>query len=182
MKIREAPRLSKTLRKPRRTTQIVFGERQRLKSALDSIRSSGMPKAQRTAESKVLKRMIARRDQELNRITPAWDRKIRRARNAQTSRRALMRLAQAVPEEDYLLARVLTEHPKAPGELLESFAGYPYAAVRENVARHPNTPPELLARLARKRGEPLWKLVGCNPSAPADLRVRLRARMQGQSG
>lgn len=182
MKIREAHRLSKTSRKFRRSTQIVFGERQHLKSVLDSLRRSGVPPAQRMAESKVLKRLIARRDLELNRLNPAWDRKIRRARNARTSPRELMRLAQAIPEDDYLLARVLTEHPKAPGDLLESFAGHPYAAVRENVARHPNTPPELLVQLARKRGEPLWKLVGCNPSAPADLRVRLRARMQGQSG
>lgn len=182
MKIREAPHLSKTSGKFRRTSQIVFGERQHLKSVLESIRRSGMPRTQRTAESRNLTRLIARRDQELNRINPAWDRKMRRARNAKTSARGLVRLAQVVPEDDYLLARVLTEHPRAPGELRQVFAVHAYAAVRENVARHPNTPSELLARMARKRGEPLWKLVACNPSAPADLRVLLLARMQGQSG
>jgi hypothetical protein len=87
-------------------------------------------------------------------------------------------MAVSMPRDDYLLARVLSEHPQAPGELLAHLTSHPYGAVRENVARHPHTPPDVLRKLAEDGREPLWFLVACNPSTPSELRDRLRARMR----
>ena len=122
--------------------------------------------------------MIAARTEDLNRFSPAWDRKFQQARNPQTTSQKLLRIGSALHADDYLLARVLTEHAEAPPELLEHLASHPYAAVRENVARHPRTPAAVLRAMAEDAHEPLWFLVACNPSAPSDLRDRLRERMK----
>jgi hypothetical protein len=117
----------------------------------------------------------------LNRINPGWDKKFAQARNPKTPGKELLRLAKSLPPNDYLLARVLTEHAEAPPELLALLSTHPYSAVRENVARHPHTSPEILSRMAEDSNEPLWFLVACNPSTPSELRDRLRARMQQAS-
>lgn len=136
-------------RKIHRGTQVIFGERQRLREVLGSIRRApsrrrgtgwgGRTHTRRRAETKSLEKLIQARTEELNNINPAWDRKFEKARNAQTSPQELLHLASALPADDYLLARTLAEHPEAPPELLGQLAGHPYSAVRENVARHPRS-------------------------------------------
>lgn len=130
------------------------------------------------AEVSQLKHLIHVRTRELNAINPGWDKKFKQARDARTPAKTLLHISASLPDDDYLLARVLSEHAQAPAEMLARFASHPYAAVRENVARHPHTPPQVLAAMAEDASEPLWFLVACNPSTPADLRERLRARMQ----
>ncbi len=164
-----------------RGSQVIFGERQHLQEVLRSVERAALPRARKQAEIKQLRRLIRARTEELNRINISWDQKFKKARNPRTSSRQLLRLAMSPNQDDYLLARVLTEHREAPGELLEHFASHAYAAVRENVARHPHTPPEVLRKLAERSSEPLWFLVACNPSAPSDLRQRLRNRMRQMS-
>lgn len=161
-----------------RGSQVVFGERQHLQEVLRSVKRATLPRGRKQTEIRQLTKLIRARTKELNRIYPAWDRKFKKAHDPNTSQQELLRLATALSQEDYLLARVLTEHPDSPGELLDHLASHPYSAVRENVARHPHTPPAVLRRLAEKSHEPLWFLVACNPSAPHDLRDRLRMRMQ----
>ena len=165
-------------RKMFRGTQLIFGERKHLLEVLRSIRSAKIPRPRKQTETRLLTKLIAARTEELNQITPAWDRKFKQAQNAQTTAHDLLRLATTLSPDDYLIARVLTEHAEAPPELLGRMAAHPYAAVRENVARHPHTPPEVLRALAEQTTEPLWFLVACNPSTPSDLRERLRARMR----
>jgi Leucine rich repeat variant len=165
-------------RKVFRGSQLIFGERKHLLEVLGSIRSAKLPRARKQNETRLLKKLIAARTDELNRITPGWDRKFIGAQDPKASARDLLRIAAALSPHDYLLARVLTEHAEAPPELLEQMASHSYSAVRENVARHPRTPPEVLRKLAEQANEPLWFLVACNPSTPADLRERLRARMR----
>jgi Rad3-related DNA helicase len=167
-----------TAQKIHRVSQVIFGERQHLAEVLRSLRAAKLPRARREREVRTLERLIAERTRELNGITPGWDRKFKKAHDPRASSRELLRLAAALSSEDYLLARVLTEHAEAPLELLERMASHPYSAVRENVARHPKTPEPVLRELAESKNEPLWFLVACNPSTPADLRDRLRARMQ----
>jgi hypothetical protein len=161
-----------------RGSQVVFGERAHLQEVLRSVQHAQLPRARKLTEIRQLKRMIAVRTQDLNRFTLAWDRKVQKARNPQTSSGTLLQIASALHEDDYLLARLLTEHAEAPPELLEHLASHPYGAVRENVARHPHTPVAILRALAEDASEPLWFLVACNPSAPSDLRDRLRERMK----
>jgi hypothetical protein len=161
-----------------RGSQVIFGERHHLEEVLGSIELAPLPRTRKQAESRQLAKLIRARTEELNRINPAWDRKFRKARNPKTTSRELLSLAASAAPDDYLLARVVTEHPEAPGELLEHMASHPYAAVRENVARHPRTPPHLLRKLAEDTKEPLWFLVACNPSTPHELRERLRKRMR----
>lgn len=165
-------------RKVFRGTQLVFGERKHLQEVLRSLTSARLPRARKQREARALRKLIAARTEELNRIAPRWDRKFQRAQDPRTPPRELERMAEELSPSDYLLARVLSEHAEAPPQLLERLASHPYAAVRENVARHPCTPPETLRRMAEDAREPLWFLVACNPSAPLDLRERLRARMQ----
>lgn len=157
---------------------MVFGERSHLQEVLRSIQRAKLPRARKQTEIRQLTRLIRARTEELNRMNPSWDRKFKKARNPRTSSQELLRTAMSLSSDDYLLARVLAEHPEAPAEMLEYFAGHPYAAVRENVARHPRTPEAVLRRMAEESREPLWFLVACNPSTPEDLRARLRARMQ----
>lgn len=161
-----------------RGSQLIFGERAHLEDVLQSVQKAKLSAKRRQSETRILKKLIQSRTQELNRITPDWDRKFKEARNPNTPPQALLRLARSLSQDDYLLARVLTEHHEAPSEMLVLFATHPYAAVRENVARHPNTPPHVLHLMAEDAREPLWFLVACNPSTPQDLRERLQTRMQ----
>ena len=165
-------------KKVHRGTQVIFGERQHLQEVLRSVQRARLPRVRKPSEVRQLTALIRARTEELNRINPAWDRKYRRAQNPATDSRDLLRLAVSLPQDDFLLARVLTEHAQAPAELLEHLASHPYHAARENVARHPHTPTNVLRRLAENASEPLWFLVACNPSTPNDLREKLRARMK----
>jgi hypothetical protein len=166
------------IKKIHRGSQVVFGERAHLQEVLRSVQRAQLPRARKLAEIRQLKRMIETRTQDLNRFSPAWNRKFQQARNPQTTSQQLLRMGSALHADDYLLARVLTEHAEAPPELLEHLASHPYPAVRENVARHPRTPAAVLLAMAEDANEPLWFLVACNPSAPSDLRNRLRERMK----
>jgi hypothetical protein len=166
------------IKKIHRGSQVVFGERAHLQEVLRSVESAQLPRARKQVEIRQLKRMITARTQDLNRFSPAWDRKFQQARNPRTTAQELLRIGSALHGEDYLLARVLTEHAEAPPELLEHLGSHPYAAVRENVARHPHTPTSVLRAMAELANEPLWFLVACNPSTPTDLRDRLRERMK----
>ncbi|HEV2233146.1 MAG TPA: hypothetical protein VGV68_07060 [Terriglobia bacterium] len=161
-----------------RGTQSILGERQHLQEVLRSLRKASIAAVRKRAEVRQLSKLIKIRTQELNRINPGWDKKFKKAGDSKTTAKELLRLAISLPQEDYLLARLLTEHAQAPAELLKHFADHPYAAVRENVARHPRTPPDTLQKMAEDSSEPLWFLVACNPATPSDLRERLRARMQ----
>ena len=165
-------------KKIHRGSQVVFGERAHLQEVLRSIQQAQMPRARKLAEVRDLKRMIAVRTQDLNGFCAAWDRKFQQARDPQTTSQKLVRMGSTLHKDDYLLARVLTEHAEAPPELLQHLASHPYAAVRENVARHPRTPADVLRAMADDSSEPLWFLVACNPSTPPDLRDRLRERMK----
>jgi hypothetical protein len=165
-------------RKIHRGSQVIFGERQKLGEVLRSVQHARLSRARKQSEIRHLKALIRARTEELNRINPHWDRTFRKGQNPHTTARELLRLTETLPADDYLLARVLTEHPNTPGEALARLAAHPYPAVRESVARHPHTPHEVLRRLAEKADEPLWILVACNPSTPADLRQPLRARMR----
>jgi hypothetical protein len=166
------------IKKIHRGSQVVFGERAHLQEVLRSVQQADLPRARKLAEIRQLKRMIAVRSQDLNHFSSAWDRKFQQARDPQTTSEKLLRMGSTLHPEDYLLARVLTEHAEAPPELLEHLASYPYAAVRENVARHPRTPAAVLRAMAEDSHEPLWFLVACNPSTPSELRDRLRERMK----
>ena len=170
------------IEKIHRGSQVVFGERAHLQEVLRSVQHAPLPRTRKLGEIRQLKRLIAERTQDLNRFSPAWDRKFREARNPQTTSRKLLQMGSGLHADDYLLARVLTEHAEAPPELLEHLASHPYAAVRENVARHPHTPATILRSMAEDANEPLWFLVACNPSAPSDLRDRLRERMKHGPG
>lgn len=161
-----------------RGTQLIFGERKHLLEVLRSIQSAKIPRARKQSEARQLEKLIAARSDELNQITPRWDRKFKKAQDPKTTARDLLRLASSLSPDDFLMARVLTEHAEAPPEMLERMASHPYAAVRENVARHPHTPASVLGKLAEESNEPLWFLVACNPSAPQELRERLRTRMR----
>lgn len=164
--------------KPFRGSQVIFGERRHLEQVLESVGRGRGPSEVRRAETRLLKKLIQARTAELNSINPAWDRKFARANSPSTGVKELMRMGARLPQEDYLLARALSEHPAAPAALLEGLADHPYAAVRESVARHPRTPARVLDRLAKNPREPLWFLVACNPSAPPELSGRLRERLR----
>jgi hypothetical protein len=166
-------------KKIHRGSQVIFGERQKLSEVLRTVQKArSMSRERKLKETRQLKALILARSEELNRINPHWDRKFRKGQDPNLTGRDLLRLASPLPPDDYLLARVLTDHRNAPAELLVRLADHPYDAVRENVARHPQTPQEVLRRLAEKGDESLWILVACNPSTPADLRDPLRARMR----
>jgi Leucine rich repeat variant len=168
-------------RKIFRGSQLIFGERKHLQEVLRSVEAAKLPRSRKLSEIRQLKKLIDARTAELNRITPDWDRKFKKAQNSKTTARDLLRLASSLSPNDYLMARALTEHGEAPPELLARMASHPYSAVRENVARHPHTPAETLRKLAEDSLEPLWFLVACNPSTPLELREQLRARMREAS-
>lgn len=168
--------------KVHRGSQVIFGERQHLREVLASVRAANLTRARKQKELRQLKALIDARTDELNHISPAWDRRYRQALDATSNPQALLKLAATLAKDDFLLARALTEHVNAPAEILLQLATHPYHAVRENVARHPGTLAETLRSLAANGNEPLWFLVACNPSAPVDLRERLRARMRSTAG
>lgn len=165
-----------------RGSQVIFGERQRLREVLESLRAAKLPRTRKLKEVRQLQALIEARTKELDQISSAWDRRYRQALDPASSSSRLLRLCATLQRDDYLLARALTEHPNAPGELLNQLSSHPYHAVRENVARHPQTSPETLHRLAQESSEPLWFLVACNPSTPTDLRDRLRSRLRETPG
>jgi hypothetical protein len=167
-----------TAKKIHRGSQVIFGERQKLGEVLRSVQRARLPRARKESGIRHLKALIRARTEELNRINLHWERTFRKGQNPHTTARNLLRLTETLPAGDYLLARVLTQHPNTPGEALAQLPAHPYPAVRENVARHSHTPHDVLRRLAEKGDEPLWILVGCNRSTPADLRQPLRARMR----
>jgi hypothetical protein len=168
--------------KVHRGSQVIFGERQKLREVLDSLRSAKLPRARKQKELSQLQSLIQARTDELNRIHSAWDRRYRQSLDPASSAQVLLKLAATLASDDFLLARALAEHANAPAEVLAQLATHPYHAVRENVARHPGTPAETLIKLAKDEHEPLWFLVACNPSTPAELRERLRARMRSTAG
>ncbi|HSA93166.1 MAG TPA: hypothetical protein VLE48_09170 [Terriglobales bacterium] len=166
----------------KRTSQIVFGERQHLSSVLDSILRFGSISERVAREKLALDELIAARTAELNRINPDWDQKLKKARDANTSADELAEMAQNTPADDYLLLRTLAEHPNTPSSVLSLLAQHSYDAVKENVARHPNTHPKTLEKLAADPTRPLWFLVACNPATPEELREQLKQRMWQEAG
>lgn len=168
----------------KRTSQIVFGERQHLLRVLDSIERTQSPGSRLDQERQALERLIHARTMELGAINPDWDQKIAVVLTASTDAHTLHELAADAPAEDYYLLRLISEHPKTPAKTLKVLGRHEYAAIRENVARHPNTDAPTLTKLAKDRSQPLWYLVAFNPNTPAALRRRLRERMRklGQTG
>jgi len=167
----------------KRTTQIIFGERQHLLRVLDSIERCPGDTEKLDAERLALEKLIHARTIELNEIHPNWDQKIGIVLNAATPPEMLEQLAHAAPPEDYYLLRLISEHPKTSAKTLRRLAGHEYAAIRENVARHPNADAATLTKLSKDKTQPLWYLVAFNPNTPAALRRKLRERMRklGQS-
>ncbi len=161
----------------KRTTQIIFGERQHLRSVLDSIQKFVLKTDQLDREKNILQELIDVRTRELNSINPDFDHKLDLARSPQATSGQLAQLAETAPPDDYLLMRTVAEHPNTPAAILEKLSEHPYDAVQENVARHPNTATHTLERLANDPHRPLWFLVACNASAPENLRERLKRRM-----
>ena len=161
----------------RRTTQIIYGERQHLKAVLDSIQKFVLKTDQLDKEKNILQSLIEERTRELNGINRDWDRKLDTARNPQATSQELAMLAETAPADDYLLLRTIAEHPNTPAAILDKLSEHPYDAVLENVARHPNASVQTLEQLASDPNRPLWFLVACNAATPEPLRERLRRRM-----
>jgi hypothetical protein len=162
----------------KRTSQIVFGERQHLRVVLESIRKFRYRDDRGEKEAKQLETLIAARTAELDAIAGEWDKRMAVARDARTSPDALAEMAQKAPADDYLLLRTISEHPNTPSSVLALLARHSYDAIKENVARHPNADAQTLELLAADPERPLWFLVACNQSAPALLREKLRKRME----
>lgn len=162
----------------KRTSQIIFGERQHLRAVLDSIHKFKRKDDRLDREKNQLQELIDSRTAELNHINRNWDRNFDLARSPNTAADELARLAQAAPAEDYLLLRTIAEHPNTPASVLAVLGTHVYDAIKENVARHPNADAATLEKLAAESARPLWFLVACNPAAPATLREKLRARME----
>lgn len=163
-----------------RTTQIIYGERQHLRAVLVSIRNFQHQAHGLERETEALHRMIDARTGELNQISHNFDEQLRQARDADATPEQLARLAQAAPEDDWLLLRTISEHPHTPAEVLARLASHPYEAVRENIARHPRADAATLEKLASDPGSELWLLVSCNEAAPPELRERLRSRFDAK--
>lgn len=167
--------------KTRRTSQIVFGERQYLLRVLDSIERTQLPALQRRREQLLLERMIYSRTLELERLNSHWDEQVHTVLSPGVTPEDLDRLARKAPKEDYFLLRLISEHPRVKASTLAALANHPYAAIRENIARHPNADAKTLTRLSRDRSQALWLLVATNPSAPAPLRRRLEKQIKQMS-
>ena len=178
--MRRAEKRKKATQQLPRTTQFIYGERRALETALRLLRSTRLPATRRRLEEELLHGLIRLRTAELNAINPGWDAKARLAANRRATAARLRQLAARLPRADYYIARLLSDHPNVPADLLARLARHPYRAVRENVARHPRTPLRTLNALVRDRREPLWYLVAFNPGAPEPLRARLRARIRQQ--
>ncbi len=162
----------------KRTTQIVFGERQHLLRVLDSLEGTELPNGRLRQERRVLEELIHSRTKELNGINSGWDEKIGVVLSANAKPDMLDKLAREAPKTDFYLLRLISEHPKVSSRTLSRLARHPYAAIRENVARHPNADAATLAWLSRDRSQPLWYLVAFNPNTPANLRRKLQERLR----
>jgi hypothetical protein len=162
----------------RRTTQIVFGERQHLLRVLDSLEGSTVAPARRNHERRVLEELIHARTKELNEVNASWDEKVGLVLSAEASPDQLEKLVKQAPKTDFYLLRLISEHPKVSSKTLSRLARHPYGAIRENVARHPNADPSTLAWLSRDRSQPLWYLVAFNPNTPSVLRRKLQERLR----
>ncbi len=167
----------RTFRPIKRTSQVVFGERHHLRCVLESIMSfSSM--SERTAREKLsLEQLIDARTAELNRIHANFDQNLEVARNPKTAADELSELFQKTSADDYLLLRIIAEHPNTPSSVLALLAQHSYDAVKENVARHANSDARTLEKLADDPTRPLWFLVACNASAPEALQQELKKRM-----
>ncbi len=162
----------------KRTTQIVFGERQHLLRVLDSLEGSELPNGRLVYERRALEELIHARTKELNHINSAWDEKVGLVLSADAKPEMLDKLARDAPKTDFYLLRLISEHPRVSSRTLSQLAKHPYAAIRENVARHPNADAATLASLSRDRSQPLWYLVAFNPNTPATLRRKLQERLR----
>ena len=166
-----------TFRPIKRTSQVVFGERHHLRSVLDSIVSFSSISDRVAREKQSLEQLIDTRTTELNRIHKNFDQNLEVARDPKTTADQLAALFQETSADDYLLLRIIAEHPNTPSSVLALLAQHSYDAVKENVARHPNADRKTLERLAEDPTRPLWFLVACNAAAPEDLREELKKRM-----
>ena len=162
----------------KRTSQIIYGERQHLLAVLQSLEKFKRGPAQAKKEKAQLEAMIAERTAELNRFHAQWDEHVQRARDRKLTADQLAEMAREASADDYLLLRNLAENPNTPSSVLAMLARHSYDAVKENVARHPNADAKTLKLLAEDATRPLWLLVACNASAPEELRARLRRRME----
>jgi hypothetical protein len=163
----------------KRTTQIIFGERQNLRAVLVSIRNFRCQYADLGRETETLHRMIDTRTAELHHINPRFDEQLQQARDAEATPEQLARISQTAPEDDWLLLRIIAEHPRTPAEVLARWVSHPYDAVRQNIARHANADGATLERLAADPRSDIWWLVACNQATPPALRERLQARLEG---
>lgn len=162
----------------KRTSQIIYGERQHLLAVLQSLEKFQRGPATAQKEKAQLEAMIAERTAELNRFHAKWDDYVQRARDRKLSPDELARMAREASADDYLLLRNIAENPNTPASVLAMLARHSYDAVKENVARHPNADAKTLKMLADDPTRPLWLLVACNASAPQALRASLRGRME----
>ena len=162
----------------KRTSQIIYGERQHLLAVLHSLEKFERDPVKTKRERKELAAMIAERTAELNRFHPKWDEHVQRARDRNLSPDELARMAREASADDYLLLRNIAENPNTPSSVLALLARHSYDAVKENVARHPNADRKTLQMLAADPARPLWLLVACNAAAPEELRATLRRRME----
>lgn len=166
-------------RPARRTSQIIYGERQHLVTVLKSI--TEFPDADLDAQHPLLVSLIEARTEELDKINPDWDDKVERARNSRTTANELADLALAAPADDWLLLRVIAENPNAPATVLAYLSHHPYDSIAEVIARHPNADAETLERLAADPERPLWVLVAANGATPGPLRQKLLQRLKAMS-
>ena len=162
----------------KRTSQIIYGERQHLLAVVNSLEKFQRDPAKTRKEKAELEAMIAERTAELNRFHPKWDEHVQRARDRKLSADQLAEMAREASADDYLLLRNIAENPNTPSSVLALLARHSYDAVKENVARHPNADAKTLKMLAEDATRPLWLLVACNASAPEGLRTSLRRRME----
>jgi len=162
----------------KRTSQIIYGERQHLLAVLQSLEKFKRDAAKAKKEKAELEAMIAERTAELNRFHAKWDEHVQRARDRKLTAGQLAEMARQASADDYLLLRNIAENPSTPASVLALLARHSYDAVKENVARHPNADAKTLKMLAEDATRPLWLLVACNLSAPEALRASLRRRME----
>ncbi|MGH6630506.1 MAG: hypothetical protein ACREB3_12310 [Burkholderiales bacterium] len=144
---------------------------------MDSITSFSSISDRVAREKLSLEQLIDTRTAELNRIHANFDKNLEVARDPKTTADELAALFQQTSADDYLLLRIIAEHPNTPSSVLALLAQHSYDAVKENVARHPNADRKTLEKLAEDPTRPLWFLVACNSAAPEDLREQLKKRM-----
>ena len=96
----------------KRTSQIIYGERQHLLAVLHSLEKFKRDPAKTRKEKGELEAMIAERTAELNQFHPKWDEHVQRARDRNLSADELAGMAREASADDYLLLRNLAENPK----------------------------------------------------------------------